>query len=90
MTAGPRPDLCAGCAELHNRERHTWARKPWKRSVAKTKLWSWIAQIVAMLSLVVARIAVISYLPRILDRANRPGYKLLYFVGAIPGAMNYR
>jgi len=34
LIAGPRPDLRAGCAELHDRERRVRARKPRKRPVA--------------------------------------------------------
>ena len=54
----------------------------------KTNLWSWIAQIVAILSLVVARIAVISFLLALQQRTHRIGRRLLYAVGFLQGFIN--
>lgn len=56
--------------------------------IVKTNLWSWIAQIVAILCLVVARIAVISFLLALQERTHRYGRWLLYLVGALQGVIN--
>jgi len=60
--------------------------------IVKANLWSWVAQIVAILTLVVARIAVISLLlaiqKRMSQRTYRFGRRLIYFVGALQGVIN--
>jgi len=54
----------------------------------QTNLWSWIAQIVAIICLVIARIAVISFLLTIQNRTHKYGRWLLYLVGALQGIIN--
>lgn len=56
--------------------------------IVKTNLWSWIAQIVAILCLVVGRIAVISFLLALQERTHRNGRRLLYVVGTLQGVIN--
>ena len=56
--------------------------------IVKTNLWSWIAQIVAILCLAVARIAVISFLLSLQERTHQKGRWLLYIVGALQGIIN--
>ena len=56
--------------------------------IVKTNLWSWIAQIVAILCLVVGRIAVISFLLALQQRAYRKGRIVLYVVGTLQGLIN--
>ncbi|KAG6993885.1 hypothetical protein G7Y79_00050g086220 [Physcia stellaris] len=56
--------------------------------IVKTNLWSWIAQIVAILCLVVGRIAVISFLLALQERTHRNGRRLLYVVGTLQGLIN--
>lgn len=57
-------------------------------NIIKTNLWSWIAQIVAILTLVVARFAVISFLLALSDRTHRRSRLILYFVGALQATIN--
>lgn len=57
-------------------------------NIVKTNLWSWMAQIVAILSLVVARIAVISFLLALQERTHRHGRWLLWAVGTLQGVIN--
>ncbi len=65
---------------------HESALSPY--DVVMTNLWSWIAQIVAILCLVVARIAVIAFVLSIIERTHRKGRWLLYIVGALQGVIN--
>lgn len=57
-------------------------------SVVKTNLWSWIAQILAIFTLVVARFAVISFLLALSARTHQHSRWILYFVGALQGLIN--
>ena len=57
-------------------------------NIVKTNLWSWIAQIVAILCLAVARIAVIAFLLSLQQRTHRKARWLLYIVGALQGVIN--
>ena len=57
-------------------------------NIVQTNLWSWIGQVIAILCLVVARIAVISFLLSIQARTNNRGRWLLYIVGTIQGVIN--
>lgn len=57
-------------------------------NIVKTNLWSWIAQIVAILSLVVGRIAVISFLLALQKYTSPNGTRLLYAVGILQGTFN--
>lgn len=60
--------------------------------IVKTNLWSWLAQIVAILCLVVARFAVISFLLAIQERTQKRTYqigrRLILFVGILQGLIN--
>lgn len=56
--------------------------------IVNTNFWSWIAQIVAILGLVIGRIAVISFLLALQDRTKSYGRWLLYLVGAAQGIIN--
>ena len=56
--------------------------------IVKTNLWSWIAQILAIISLVVGRIAVISFLLILQQRTHPIGRRLLYAVGSLQGIIN--
>ncbi|KAJ5923774.1 hypothetical protein N7454_009019 [Penicillium verhagenii] len=56
--------------------------------IAKTNLWSWIAQVVAILDLVIARIAVIAFLLTIQNGTRSKGRYLLYAVGATQAIVN--
>ena len=56
--------------------------------IVKTNLWSWIAQVLAILSLVVGRIAVISFLLILQQRTHPIGRRLLYVVGFLQGIIN--
>ena len=57
-------------------------------NIVKTNLWSWIAQILAILTLVVARFAVISFLLALSDRTHRQSRWVLYLVGGLQGIIN--
>ena len=57
-------------------------------NIIQTNLWSWVAQVVAILDLVIARIAVIAFLLSIQDRTATKSKYLLYFVGAIQAVIN--
>lgn len=69
---------------------HESALSPY--DIVKTNLWSWIAQIVAIICLVVARFAVISFLlaiqKRTQQRSYRIGRRFIYFVGTLQGVIN--
>jgi hypothetical protein len=60
--------------------------------IVKANLWSWIAQILAILCLVVARIAVISLIlaiqKRMQQRTYQFGRRLMYFAGTLQGVIN--
>ena len=56
--------------------------------IVKTNLWSWIAQIVAIIDLVVARIAVISFLLALQGPTHWKGKWPLYIIGALQGLIN--
>lgn len=56
--------------------------------LVRTNLWSWVAQVLAILDLVIARIAVIAFLLSIQARTMYKSRYLLYFVGAIQAIIN--
>jgi hypothetical protein len=57
-------------------------------NIVQTNLWSWMAQIIAILCLAVARIAVIAFLLSIQGRTNHKGRWLLNLVGTLQGVIN--
>lgn len=57
-------------------------------NIVQTNLWSWIAQILAILTLVIARVAVIAFLLALSDRTHRNTRWVLYLVGALQGIIN--
>lgn len=58
-------------------------------NIVKTNLWSWIAQVLAIIDLVIARIAVIAFLMTIQNRTKSKSKYLLYSVGAIQALINF-
>ncbi|KAJ6096432.1 hypothetical protein N7486_007178 [Penicillium sp. IBT 16267x] len=56
--------------------------------IVNTNLWSWIAQVIAILDLVIARIAVIAFLLTIQNGTRSKGRYLLYVVGATQAIIN--
>ncbi|KAJ5643408.1 uncharacterized protein N7484_005915 [Penicillium longicatenatum] len=56
--------------------------------IVNTNLWSWIAQVIAILDLVIARIAVIAFLLTIQSGTRSKGRYLLYAVGATQAIIN--
>ncbi|KAJ5759512.1 hypothetical protein N7520_006668 [Penicillium odoratum] len=56
--------------------------------IVQTNLWSWIAQVTAILDLVIARIAVIAFLLTIQSGTRSKGRYLLYAVGATQAIIN--
>ncbi|KAJ5716129.1 hypothetical protein N7493_008040 [Penicillium malachiteum] len=56
--------------------------------IVQTNLWSWIAQIIAILDLVIARIAVIAFLLTIQSGTRSRSRYLLYIVGATQAIIN--
>jgi hypothetical protein len=58
-------------------------------NIVKTNLWSWIAQILAIIDLVIARIAVIAFLMTIQNRTKSKSKYLLYGVGGIQALINF-
>ncbi|KAE8159855.1 hypothetical protein BDV40DRAFT_302867 [Aspergillus tamarii] len=57
-------------------------------NIVQTNLWSWMAQIVAILCLVISRIAVIAFLLSLQGRTSSIGRIVLYAVGAVQGIIN--
>ncbi|KAB8231305.1 uncharacterized protein BDW43DRAFT_313119 [Aspergillus alliaceus] len=57
-------------------------------NIVQTNLWSWMAQIVAILCLAISRIAVVSFLLSLQARTRSIGRIVLYGVGAIQGIIN--
>ncbi|KOC16693.1 hypothetical protein AFLA70_289g001621 [Aspergillus flavus AF70] len=57
-------------------------------NIVQTNLWSWMAQIVAILCLVISRIAVIAFLLSLQGRTSSIGRIVLYTVGAVQGIIN--
>lgn len=57
-------------------------------NIVQTNLWSWMAQIVAILCLVISRIAVIAFLFSLQGRTSSIGRIVLYTVGAVQGIIN--
>lgn len=57
-------------------------------NIVQTNLWSWLAQIVAILCLVISRIAVIAFLLSLQGRTSSIGRIVLYTVGAVQGIIN--
>lgn len=57
-------------------------------NIVLTNLWSWIAQILAILALAVSRIAVIAFLLAIQAGTNRQSRLLLYIVGSLQATIN--
>lgn len=57
-------------------------------NIVQTNLWSWIGQILAILSLPFARIAVIAFLRSLEAGTNRKGRWILLVVGALQAAIN--
>ncbi|KAE8378660.1 hypothetical protein BDV26DRAFT_292056 [Aspergillus bertholletiae] len=57
-------------------------------NIVQTNLWSWMAQIVAILCLVVSRIAVIAFLLSLQGPTSTIGRIVLYIVGAVQGIIN--
>ncbi|CEO60460.1 hypothetical protein PMG11_05087 [Penicillium brasilianum] len=58
-------------------------------NIVKTNLWSWIAQVLAIIDLVIARIAVIAFLMTIQNRTMSKSKYLLYSVGGIQALINF-
>lgn len=58
-------------------------------NIVKTNLWSWIAQVLAIIDLVIARIAVIAFLMTIQNRTMSKSKYLLYIVGGIQALINF-
>lgn len=56
--------------------------------IVNTNLWSWIGQVIAILDLVIARIAVIAFLLTIQTGTRSKGRYLLYAVGATQAIIN--
>jgi hypothetical protein len=57
-------------------------------NIVRTNLWSWVAQILAILALAVSRIAVIAFLLAIQAGTNRQPKPLLYVVGLLQATIN--
>ncbi|KAF7718264.1 Uncharacterized protein PECH_002079 [Penicillium ucsense] len=57
-------------------------------NIVKTNLWSWIAQVLAIIDLVIARIAVIAFLMTIQNRTQSKSKYLLYGVGSAQAIIN--
>ncbi|KAJ5089737.1 hypothetical protein N7532_008421 [Penicillium argentinense] len=57
-------------------------------NLVRTNLWSWVAQVLAILDLVIARIAVIAFLLSIQGRTMYKSRYLLYAVGTIQALIN--
>ncbi|KAF7586329.1 hypothetical protein BBP40_009057 [Aspergillus hancockii] len=57
-------------------------------NIVQTNFWSWMAQIVAILCLVIARTAVIAFLLSLQGRTSVTGRNVLYVVGALQGLVN--
>lgn len=57
-------------------------------NIVKTNLWSWVGQVIAILDLVVARIAVIAFLLSIQARTMHKSRYLLFCVGGIQALIN--
>lgn len=57
-------------------------------NIVQTNLWSWIGQILAILCLPLARIAVIAFLLSLEAGTTRRGRWILYVVGALQGVIN--
>ncbi|KAJ5168552.1 uncharacterized protein N7482_004146 [Penicillium canariense] len=58
-------------------------------NIVKTNLWSWIAQVIAIIDLVIARIAVIAFLISIQNRTMSKSRYILYGVGGIQALINF-
>lgn len=56
--------------------------------IVQTNLWSWIGQVIAILDLVIARIAVIAFLLTIQHGTRSKGRYLLYAVGTTQAMIN--
>lgn len=59
-----------------------------KSDLVQANLWSWVAQVLAIFDLVIARIAVIAFLLSIQGRTMYKSRYLLYFVGTIQAVIN--
>lgn len=59
-----------------------------KNDLVKANLWSWVAQVLAIFDLVIARIAVIAFLLALQGRTMYKSRYLLYFVGTIQALIN--
>jgi len=57
-------------------------------NIVKTNLWSWIAQILAIIDLVIARVAVIAFVMTIQKGTRSKSTWLLYGVGGIQALIN--
>lgn len=58
-------------------------------NIVKTNFWSWIAQVLAIIDLVIARIAVIAFLMTIQKGTRSKSKYLLYGVGGIQALINF-
>lgn len=56
--------------------------------IVQTNLWSWVAQAIAMVCMVIARIAVITVLVSLQHRTGSKSKYLLYGVGALQFSIN--
>lgn len=59
-----------------------------KDDLVNANLWSWVAQVLAILDLVIARIAVIAFLLSLQGRTMYKSRYLLFFVGTIQALIN--